>query len=283
MNKISKENLVIVIFPYLFIYDKGGLEFDGLKIKPSYRENVDNEDGRIKNHLLNIVKLFRVGKNQQISHWSYIVSSLKTYKKWEELKNKLNKFSNIARFSQLRALENYDRFDLFNYFVFEIPKDQSSTGAFIHYLGVLNGENSINFYLEGNKADNFYFSNKNIRPAFLTAEQITGVEYFQIFYNYPGMLFSTGEAQKILRAIEWFNRSFSHDGRGVDSSEAILNIETALEALLRPADEDRNIKAQLKTALLNLFGHSSRFMVRSVLAATQFHCSWRCVNPVISL
>jgi len=35
MKKRTK-NLVIIIFPYLFIYEKEGFEIDKLKIKPSY-------------------------------------------------------------------------------------------------------------------------------------------------------------------------------------------------------------------------------------------------------
>lgn len=82
------------------------------------------------------------------------------------------------------------------------------------------------------------------------------------------------EDRKILRAMEWFNRSYSHYGRGVDLSEAILNIHTAIETLLRPEEEERGVKAQIKTALLNILGHSKELI-------SWFDKFWKLRNSIV--
>lgn len=72
------QNLTIVIFPYLFVQD--GLKIDGLDIKPSFQKTVGKERKQVKNQLLQIAQFFRAGRNQQISHWSYLVTKIGTKK-----------------------------------------------------------------------------------------------------------------------------------------------------------------------------------------------------------
>ncbi len=103
---------------------------------------------------------------------------------------------------------------------------------------------------------NPFVPSDEIHPQIMSKNQVIQNDYFIALYQFSNKLFKDGEDKKILRSLEWFNRSFSHYGRGVDLSEAIINIHSALEALLRPADEERGVKSQLKTALTNLLGNS---------------------------
>ena len=254
MRKYTK-NLVIIIFPYLFIQEKEGFEVDKFKIKPSYE--VENEKEEIKKHLLNIAKLFRFGRNQQILRWSYTFVKVSNPKQWEILRDQLNKLTTVLRFSQLSDLREHCAFDHFNYFVFEITGEQSVVDKdFAYYRGILNGESLFNFSLTNGHTDNPFTPQTELHPLGLTVSQIKENDYFKMFYFYKGWKFKNNEDRKFLRSMEWFNRSYSHYGRGVDLSEAVLNVHTAIEALLRPEEEERGIKAQIKTALLNILGHS---------------------------
>lgn len=256
MKKRTK-NLVIIIFPYLFIYEKEGFEVDKLRIKPSYKENVEKEKKEVKKHLLNIAKLFRFGRSQQIFQWSYAFTEVSNFKQWENLKDELNKLTTILRFSQLSDLKEHSKFDHFNYFVFEITGEQLVANKDrAYYRGILNGESSFNFSLSKGETYNPYIPQTELYPLLLTVNKIKENDYFQTFYVYKSFILKNDEDKKILRAMEWFNRSYSHYGRGVDFSEAVLNVHTAIEALLRPEDEERGVKAQIKTALFNILGPS---------------------------
>lgn len=246
-----------MFFPYFFIYEKEGLQVDGLKLKSFYKENIESEKEEIKKHLLIIVKFFRFGKNKQIFQWSYTFSYVSNFKQWEDLKNKLNKLSTVLRFSQLSDLKEHIRFEHLNYFLFEITGEQAiNNKEFAYYRGILNGESSFNFYLHKGKAYNLYIPQEELYPLMLTLRDIKENDYFKTFYLYKNFILKNNEGEKILRAIEWFNRSYSHYRRGVDLSEAVLNIHTAVEALVRPEEETRGVKAQIKTALLNIIGYS---------------------------
>jgi len=255
--KNQNKNLVIIIFPYLFIHEREGFEINKLKIKPSYEENVENEKEQVKKHLLNIAKSFRFGTGQQIFQWSYTFTKVSNTKQWENLKNELNKLTIILRFSQLSDLKENISFEHFNYFLFEITGEQIAADKdFAYYRGILNGESSLNFYFNKGEIHNPYILQTELHPLFLTVNQIKENNYFKTFYFYKNFMLKNDEDKKILRAMEWFNRSYSHYGRGVDLSEAVLNLHTAFEALLRPEDEERGVKTQIKTALLNILGHS---------------------------
>jgi len=262
MKKRTK-NLVIIIFPYLFIYEKEGFEIDKLKIKPSYKENVESEKEEVKKHLLNIAKLFRTRIDQPILKYSYTFTEISNLEEWKGLKNALDKFTTILRFSQLSDLKDYGKFDHFNYFVFEIIDEQlRANDEFAYYQGILNGEHPFHFDIIEKEVRDPYIPSAELYPVpfILTAEGIENNDYFKTFYIDKNFIFKDDEEKKILRAMEWFNRSFSHHGRPVDLSEALLDVHIAFEALLRPEDKEKGVKAQIKTALLNLLGHSEVLM-----------------------
>lgn len=271
----KNKNLVIIIFPYLFLHEKEGFEIEKLQFKPSYKENVENEKKEVKKHLLNIAKLFRFGRNQQIFQWSYTLTEVSTPKQWENLKDELNKLTTVLRFSQLSDLREHSKFDHFNYFAFEITGEQSVANKdFAYYRGILNGESSFNFYLGKGETHNPYLPQTELHPLVLTVNQIKENDYFKTFYFYKSLILKNDEDRKILRAMEWFNRSYSHYGRGVDLSEAVLNVHTAIEALLRPEEEERGVKAQIETALLNILGHSKEL-------ALWFDKFWKLRNSIV--
>lgn len=255
----KNKSLIIIIFPYLFIYEKEGIEVDGIRVVPSYKDNIDIEKDEIKNQLLTIAKLFRFGRDKQIFQWSYIVSYIENTHQWEELSSKINRLSTILRYLQLSDLKDHAKFEQFNHFTFEIIERQKNPDHELSfYRGLLNSQSFYNFYLNNSVVTNPFIPFEELHPLILTQKEITENDLFIFFYTYQTMFLNKGEDQKILRAIEWFNRSFSHNGRGVDLSEALLNINTALEALVRPDDENQGVKAQIKTALRNLLGQSQQ-------------------------
>lgn len=276
LRKLAKQQKpLIVIFPYFFIHEKDGFEVEGYKIKPAYLGNLSHEDQNMAKHLLKISRFFKHGGNENISLWSYLIASFRTRKEFEKIKRDLDKLTNILRYSKLRDLRGTHNFEQFNYCMFvNINQSSAIDEGYSFYEGILNGESPLSFTIIDGNPTNFYQPNQEIHPFTFRTDEIINDEYFQVFYKNSSLLFNEKEDKKILRAIEWFNRSFSHDGRGVDLSEAILNVHTALEALLRPQDENRDIKAQIKTALINLLGHSKE-------VDAWFNSFWKLRNAIV--
>ena len=255
MTKNNK-NLIIVIFPYFFISQKDGITIENLLIKPSFNECIDNEKKEIKNHLINIARLFRLGNSKQINQWSYLITYVKDLTEFNYLKATLDKFAAILRYTKLQEINGGTNFCHLNYFIFEIAGDSGiNISNFAYYRGILNGNIEINFHLRDGVAYRPYLPAEEIYPLIVDGNAIKDNNFFQAFYLHSKFLFKNNEERKILRSIEWFNRSFSHNPIGLDLSEAIINVHTAFESLLRPEDEDRGVKSQIKTAILNLLGH----------------------------
>lgn len=201
--------------------------------------------------------MFRVGRSQEIFYWSYVLTEVSSPKQWENLRDQLNKLTTVLRFSQLSDLEEHSKFEHFNYFMFGITGEQSVVDKyFAYYRGILNGESSFNFYLSKGQTRNPFTPQTELNPLILTVSQIKENDYFKMFYFYKDWILKNNEDRKYLRSMEWFNRSYSHYERGVDLSEAVLNVHTAIKALLRPEEEERDVKTQIKTVLLNILGHS---------------------------
>lgn len=242
-------NLVIVIFPYLFVYD--GLQVDDLQIKPLFEETVKSEAAGIKNVLLKIAKFFRFERDRQIFKWSYLITRIGSKEEWRELKQKLDKLATVLRYDELSDIRKSGQFSNFDYFMFEIPKAQNKVKDFEYYEGVLNGEKGFSFHLTKGEVANPYRYPHNINPLIL--EKVSARPLFQMFYVLSSQYLSKTEEARLLKAMEWFNRSFSGTGE-VDASDAVVQMETALEALLRTTES--GIKAQLRTGILSLLGYS---------------------------
>jgi len=254
----KNKTLIIIIFPYLFIHQKEGITIDGLNIKPSFSDCINSEEGDSKIHLMNIARLFRFGNNRTIYQWSYLITHIKNKKEWENLKIKLGKFATVLRYMKLQDINGQANFSHFNYFSFEIAGGSGILGHdSVYYRGVLNGNTGIDFRLnlKEDTATRPYIPAEETYPLVISANDKNN-DFFQKFYSDSKLLFKNNEELKILRSIEWFNRSFSHNATGLDPSEAIINVHIAFESLLRPDDEKRDVESQLKTALFNLLGHN---------------------------
>lgn len=255
-KQIKSKNLAVVIFPYLFIHNEEGIDFDGIILKPSYTKVIDNEKRKIKEQVLRIASIFKFGVNKQVNQWSYFTFYINSNDQWKQIEQKLNKFVNLLKFSELKDLKDHAKFDQFNYFLFEITRFNLNQKENYFYNGILNGESSYSFHFRDQIIENPYIPTSSTYPIIFSKDQLSNNSYFHSFYGFSKQLFHGGEEKKILKSIEWFNRSFSHYSRGVDLSEAIINMQTALEALLRPTGEDRSVKAELQTSISNLLGHS---------------------------
>lgn len=277
MKKDTKNNsYAIAILPYLFLHEEDGLEFDGLKLKSSYDSVLKNEKKQVKNQLVNIASIFSKDENQ-INQWSYIVFELYSKQGWLNIKFKIDKFINLLKFIKFKDLDKDTRFNQFDYFVFEINSHELKQEKNFHYIGVLNGESEYRFLFKDSKIINRYNQNVDIYTKIIYKEQLLKKIYFRSFYSSQKVLFSNEEERKILKSIEWFNRSFSHYGRGLDSSESIINMQTALEALLRSKSEkndSKSVKVEIETALMNLLGHSSEL-------SDWFNEYWKLRNSIV--
>jgi hypothetical protein len=204
-----------------------------------------------------LASCFHYGSNQRVTYWSYVVAEVANGEQWSQVNNAVKQISETLRFTIQSQLPFQDFFSNFDYWVYEFVPDNPALKDEGVYLNCFrNGVSQFDFEIRKGEPTNPYQPHEHLVPELLAKELITNNPYFKVLYTQLPILFhQSDQAAQICRAIEWFNRSFSHKGRGVDSSEAILNVHTALEALLRPKQGDRGVKAEIKTALLTLLGH----------------------------
>lgn len=275
----QQKNKIIVIFPYFFIREpEKEIKIDNIHIKSACVQNLDvsDESKSIQSYLSNLAKIFMYGNYVQIKNFSYTIYEYGTTKHFTTIKKRLNKLITLLRFSELCELKEGATYDHFNYFLFDILsyKEAKSSGLnknTLYYKGMLNGESPYDFYINNDIVKTPYIAYNLMSPIEITRESTNG--YISKIY-YASNLFKSNELARIISSIEWFNRSFSHYGRGIDLSDAIINIHIALESLLRPTDEGSGVKAQIKTALLNLFGHSEEL-------EKWFNAFWSLRNSIV--
>ncbi len=146
---------------------------------------------------------------------------MSTPKQWETIKKTLERFVKVLRYTQLKDLREYAKYHQFDWFFFEITKHQiENDKEFAYYNGLLNGVSSYGFNFRDGKCSNPYLPHDETGTKLLTTHSIESDNFYQMLIKIPKVIFPKNEDLKILRAIEWFNRSFSHYGRGVDLSEA---------------------------------------------------------------
>ncbi|HHT9104400.1 MAG TPA: hypothetical protein ACFYD7_00840 [Candidatus Wujingus californicus] len=238
---------VIIIFPYLFIAKE--TSFDKVVIKPYDANLIDKEEQTIKQQLFKIASFFRIN-GMLVQKWSYCVTYPSNKKSCDTLKSSLNKFATIIRYSQLSDPHNDARFSNFDYFIFPLSKFNLGTASnFNYYKGVLNGEYTIGFTTMKNDIKNPFSFYYNISP--LTVDNLDDNKYLQNFYSNR---IKEKEAKRLLKAMEWFNRSFATIYE-LDYADAVVHLVTAFEALFKVEDE-RNNKAQVKSGLIQFLGES---------------------------
>ena len=246
------QNIAIVIFPYLFISKE--LSIDDIVLRPSFQNIVDHEEPVIRKQLLLITTFFRYSYNKQINAWSYFVTRLRDKKAWLTLKDKLNKLTTILRYSKLSEPRNNALFSHFDYFIFEINRlHLDDASEFQYYEGLINGENSVGFHIQRDSVKNPFSFHYEMSPLIL--EDLENDKYLQSFYSASD--FNKREEKRLLRAMEWFNRSFATNHE-VDMSDAIIHLETAFEALFKT--ERDGIKAQVQSGLIQFLGETDELI-----------------------
>ncbi len=256
MKKVQKNqknaNLTIVIFPYLFLPKEYNI--DGITLKPSFQNIIDQEKHVARKQLLQVAKFFRYAYNKPINAWSYYITHLRNKKDWLILRNKLNRLTTILRYSKLSNPRNNALFSHFDYFVFEINHlHLDDTSEFQYYEGLLNGQNTTEFHILKDSVENPFSFHYEMSP--LVLEDIESDKYLQNFY--PHISFGNKEERRLLRAMEWFNRSFATTHE-VDQADAIIHLETAFEALFK-TDRD-GIKAQVQSGLIQFLGETDELI-----------------------
>jgi|WetSurMetagenome_2_1015567.scaffolds.fasta_scaffold136362_1 hypothetical protein len=258
-SALTKGNLTIIIFPYLFIHLKKGIEIGNINIKANYKSNINKESKTVKSHLTNISNMFQIRGNKT-NYWSYAVTHLGNDGDWEHLKLALFEFATILRFYALTKIEDYSGFEAINYFIFEINDVETElTEDYVYYKSVQNGEVLRSHYLKDNKIDWPIQAEYPYSPFFLDCKDLFKQDFFKILSELGQLYISKQEQRKIIRAISWYNQSYAYKRIGIDIGVSILNIHTALEALLRledPKGDERNVSAQLKGSLCALLGQT---------------------------
>lgn len=259
--KKKSKTFIIVIFPYLFIRD--GLEIDGLNIKPSITEIIKDEVPEIQDQLLLVAKFFRAGKNDDsIQKWSYLVEELPDAREFDDLKQKLDKLTTLLRYDDLSNLRMDPKFSNYNYFVFQItPRNIQNIGKQVNYYqGLLNGEAPIPFPVYDNKIKTPYRLSSPVYPQ--TLENIKSIKLIVQFYQLSPYYFSDVEHNKMLKSMYWFNHSFI-DSAETDFGMSVINMQTALEALLKISDKSMRTerkKIQIASGLINILGESNELL-----------------------
>lgn len=249
-NKMLKRkgNLVIFVFPYLFL-DK---EWDlgDYKLKPSYTSLVSKESGRLRGHLDKIARSFRLRNTNLINQYTYGWATIHDKKEWDGLKSFLDNISTILRYQELSDEKSGANYSNFDYVVFEIYRPMSRY-KISFYEGVLNGKNRIPIHYPETK----FCPNLDMRPYVYITES-KGQALSHLIYM-TGAFHSTDEEKRILRALDWFNKSFKPDPE-IDDAERFMNLAIAFEALFDSPEE--KILSSLKTGISSLLGETKEMI-----------------------
>jgi hypothetical protein len=243
-NRSNRGNLVIYIFPYLFLEEEQII--DGFTFKPSYSATFDSESTRIRGHLTRIARSFTFKNANNINQYTYGYVTIHNSEEWLDLKKSLDKLSTILRYEALSEENSGADFSNFDYVVFEIRR-QILSHSFAFYEGFLNGKNSIAIHYPRTK----YCPNFELRPYVTSINPqnkiITHLISFDTHFH------SEDESKRLLRALDWFNKSYRSDSE-VDNLERYMNLAIAFEALFNSPEEA--IRASLSTAIIALLGET---------------------------
>jgi hypothetical protein len=253
---MQRKHKLIALFPYLFVDTREGIRVDGMTLKSSFPEVLTSEDSSVRGLLDKMIRCFRNHSNEHVGYWSYVIEEIASREEWNSTTERLKRLCDALRFTRLSRMSPNAHFSNFSFWLFEIPPEFDSEEEVVFFDPLLNGISSSGFYLQKGEPVNPYRPSRDLLPVVLTREEVVNDRYLKALYF--EQLFLSGQSRqrsKLFRAIEWFNRSFSHSDRGVDLSEAILNMHTALEALLRPESEQRGVRTEIRKALLTLLGH----------------------------
>ncbi len=248
-KKKQKGNLVIYLFPYLF-FDKEQT-IDGYSFKPSYKEIEDKESNRVRGHLTRIAKSFTYRNAANIFQYTYGHTTIHNEEEWKNLKSSLDTLSTLLRYQELsdeRSGANYSNFD---YAVIEINRPMfREDRAF--YRGVLNG--SIDLTL--NYPNVKFCPNHELRPyVYYTENNNQTVRHLMYFSKLHTR--SEAEKKRLIRAFEWFNKSYKSEPE-IDDYERFINLAIAFETLFNSPEQ--GIQASLTTGITTLLGETDEMV-----------------------
>jgi hypothetical protein len=255
---VSDQAKVIALFPYLFFESETVTCIDGLVLKSSYKNNIDGEEKEVAEFLIAVAKCFRAARDKEfpIGYWSYAVLDIGTHQEFDDSIKMIGQIADVLRFIALSKKEQRAQYANFNFWMFQLDPRMKLNGEYVYLESFMNGVLRNGFNVKEGIATNPFLPEENVTPEVILSSDLDNNFYFSAIYIDHNALFKEPlSRQKIIRAIEWFNRSFSHGQRGVDSSEAITNMHSALEALLRPQHDERgSVKPELMAALMVLLG-----------------------------
>jgi hypothetical protein len=120
-----------------------------------------------------------------------------------------------------------------------------------YYECIINGQAKIHFDIRKGKVSVPYFQ-YDITP--LIMENIENNNFYQSIYS--SLLLKRKEKERLLKAIEWFNSSFT--SKELDGAGGIIHLETAFEALFKTTHD--GIKPQVKSVIIQLIGESKELL-----------------------
>lgn len=247
-----------VAFPYAVLDSTAELVIEEVPLKAACERNLAAEDKQTRDALMTARKCFSQHRVQQapVQYWTYSLLTVTDGLKSKDQLDRLNRIANILRFVYLSGEPNGTEFENFNYWIFPLDAGLVVDSEYIYVEGLLNGLVPCGFDIKNGVASNPFLPPEYLSPQPIRVQELEENQFFSsLCRNHNSLFFEPEARQKVIRAIEWFNRSFSHTGRGVDASEAILNMHTALEALLKPLQDDKgSVKAEVRTGLMTLLG-----------------------------
>lgn len=244
----KKGNLVIFIFPYLFI-DK---EWDiaGYKLKPSYSTIVSKESTRVRGHLDKIARSFKFRNTLLINQYTYGWATIHNKGEGQELREFLDKLSTILRYQELSDERSGSNFSNFNYATIEIIRPMSRY-KMAFYEAILNGQTTVPIHYPDTK----FCPNFDLRPYQLMVDQ-QGKVLSHLFFM-ARAFHSLDEEKRLIRAMDWFNKSHRADPE-VDDYERLTNVAIAFESLFDSPEE--KILAALRTGIIALLGETKEMI-----------------------
>lgn len=248
----------IIIFPYLDISKKSSIQNFTIKNSSCVTEE-SKEDQSI---LRALISVFRDFDNNAFLQWSYIIQDEVDSNSYSKLIKFCKEISTVLRYIRIsedvetqRSVK--DSFGQFNFFSFALQRDFTKEGYYT-VAGFLNGIKKNNFHFTNGKVSERSRYRSTYR---IQTKEIPNVEQHLLSKPMYKILFTKDridveERNQIISSLEWFNRSFINREE-VDESEAILNMYSAFEALLKnKADRDVGVKAQVLNSLSSILGHS---------------------------
>ncbi len=240
----TTKRTIISIFPYLCLYKV--FNISGITIRPFYPPNFEEEPEDMKKHIEKIASSFALKNGQAVTQFSYAWTKIAD-EEWKRLKTSIDEFVTIIRYESLADERNGANFSNFDYCFFEIAEREYAS-HFSYYPGTLNRNRTVEIRYPATK----FCPNSELRPFIFDPED--GIKLLSQFLasKITDKNFRN-EADQILRALEWFNKSFKEDPE-IDNSERFINLAIAFEALFDAPEKE--IREALRTGVTSLLGNT---------------------------